>query len=1270
MKNRSLLILMMLCLACIVPAKAETIEIGDGGTVNNQYLPGYNYYNYSLSQQIYTADEIGMAGTITSIAFKNTGTEKTRLYHVYMLMTDKEAFTNNTDWVAMSEDDLVFSGELTFAVDVWTTIELNTPFTYSGDSNLLVGVADVTGSYSTSPHMACLVFGAENQSIRAYTDGAAYDITAPNVSGTMMNVKNQIQLEITPAGGTVCIRPTLEVSNITSSGATLNWTGGSGTYNVQLFKNGSWNTILTNSTATSTTLSSLSPLTAYQARIQSVCEGGATSDWRTVSFNTTAVATAVGNGWSDDFEGSTCGWELKNNETGNAWAWGVATNHSGTHAIYITNDGGTSNTYNVSSQSMVYATKLLSFNTGKYEFTYNWNCNGEKNYDYLRVALVPASVSLAASTSILSGFGSTNLPADWIALDDGSQLSAVTGWQNKTVSVEVEAGNYYLVLAWRNDNSVGNQPPAAIDNVSIAPVTCEYEVDGLTANNITAQTATLSWNAGEARQWQIAYSSNSSLEDATEVIVNEATYDMTGLEAATMYYVKVRTCCGDSDFGSWCPVFSFYTECSPLSSYPYTENFEGFTAGIGVMPVCWNRINTSSYSSYSEYPRLYNYGSHSNPNCLYFYSTYNSTYDYDPQDQYAILPEMEDLAGKQISFYAKGNSNLVSIKIGTITDPTDASTFTVMATEALTTDYQEIVCVVPADATASHIALMMEAANPSSNTRYVYIDDIVIEDASCPKPTRLALTDNSVTAHGATITWSENGDATSWIVEYSNNSDFGYAILNTAQNEPTYTFHDLFPSALYYVRVKADCGDGSQSLYSNTISFGTAEPCPNPSGLTVTDITGNSATLNWSGANEGYNVMYRTAAQTTGFFEPFSTNAIPTGWMKCGGLLEEVLAGTTTLGLVTNGWSTSATALGAYHMKVNIYGTNCKHWLVTPEVTINNNYNLVFDLALTDYNYATPIENPTAQDDDRFVILIYANDHWTILREWNNTGSDYVFNTIATTGENVSINLAAYVGQNVKIAFYAESTVSNNGDNDLHIDNVGIGVPVPAGAWQTIVSDEPSVQLLGLAPETTYEAKVQGNCGDDGMSLETDIVSFTTLELTTITQTLPLSTGTNWVSFNVETTLDDLKAALVDALPGATSINIRSQNNGYSTYNGTRWRGSLSSIDLTQMYMITVTTACEIALEGMSIDPAGLPITIKNGNNWITFPLSTAMSPADAFANFNVANGDVIRSQNNGISTYTNRWRGSLSTLEPGQGYMFKSATTNNRTLVFPTSAK
>ena len=145
-----------------------TVEIGDGGTTNNTYLPGYNFYDYSLTQQIYTDTEIGMAGTINSIAFKNTGTQKTRTYNIYMLHTDKDAFSSGTDWVAMSSGDLVFSGELTFTVNAWTTIDLDNPFAYDGSSNLLVGVADVTGDYTSSPHMACLVFNATSQAIRAY----------------------------------------------------------------------------------------------------------------------------------------------------------------------------------------------------------------------------------------------------------------------------------------------------------------------------------------------------------------------------------------------------------------------------------------------------------------------------------------------------------------------------------------------------------------------------------------------------------------------------------------------------------------------------------------------------------------------------------------------------------------------------------------------------------------------------------------------------------------------------------------------------------------------------------------------------------------------------------------------------------------------------------------------------------------------------------------------------------------------------------------------
>ena len=89
----------LLAMLCFIGARADVVEIGDGGTTNNTYLPGYNYYNYSYTQQIYTAEEIGTAGTINSIAFKNTGAEKSRTYNIYFKLTEKASFSGGTDWV-------------------------------------------------------------------------------------------------------------------------------------------------------------------------------------------------------------------------------------------------------------------------------------------------------------------------------------------------------------------------------------------------------------------------------------------------------------------------------------------------------------------------------------------------------------------------------------------------------------------------------------------------------------------------------------------------------------------------------------------------------------------------------------------------------------------------------------------------------------------------------------------------------------------------------------------------------------------------------------------------------------------------------------------------------------------------------------------------------------------------------------------------------------------------------------------------------------------
>ena len=825
------LLMTLLLFANIGGAKADEVTIGDGGTANNQYLPGYNLYNYSYTQQIYTANEIGTAGTINSIAFKNTGEEKTRTYNIYMALTDKETFESVTDWVAMSEDDLVFSGELTFAVGEWTTITLDTPFAYDGSSNLIVSVADNSNAWSPSPHMACLVFTATSQAIRAYRDASAYDVAAPGATGTVLNVKNQIQLDITPSGVSICSKPSVAVSNITESGAVLTLSQGSGTYNVEYKKatETEWTTVATNSTETTFTLTGLEALTAYDVLVQSVCDDDATSDWRTTSFTTTAVATAVGDSWSDDFEGTECGWDLINGELTNAWTWGETVKNGGTHALYISNDGGTTNAYTNNDPTKVFAAKLLSFAEGKYEFSYDWMANGESTYDFLRVALVPGSQTLTAGTDYNS-IAYNSLPSGWIALDGGSKLNLVTEWQTKIVAIDVAAGNYYLVFSWRNDNSTGNNPPAAIDNVSISRVTCLAVVEGLDVSDITTNGATLTWTAGEATQWQVAYSSGSSFENATEAMVSAASYEVTGLQPGTYYYAKVRAYCGGEDYGEWSEVLQFTTDCVTITEFPWTENFDSYTgtddSSTNNLPVCWNYINKSTSSDYKGYPIVYSGSSNSSPNCLELCSNYISLFSpnhslfSDPQPQYAILPPMENLAGKQITLWASGYNDASTFKVGTMTDPRDATTFVEIVEQMFTSNnfstYQELEYMIPPNTTAHYIAIMIDAASSERTTNGVFIDDITIaEPPSCVKPYGLELV--SATTTTATLSWTNGvGGQTAWQIVFSDDPAFDPDEVTPVDvNSNPATITGLAPGTIYYAYVRANCGDNDYSKWNN-----------------------------------------------------------------------------------------------------------------------------------------------------------------------------------------------------------------------------------------------------------------------------------------------------------------------------------------------------------------------------------------------------------------------------------------------------------------------
>ena len=180
------------------------ITIGSG-TNSNQYLPTYAYYKYCLTQQIYTAAEVGNAGTITAVAFKVQNSKSaTRNIDLYMKHTSKSAFSSGTDWATCSNSDKVFSGSVTFNSSGWTTITLANPFEYDGVSNLLVCMDDNTGSYvsssSNSPKFYVYSTSA-NRALRIFSDDTNYNpASASSSSGTQVTSNNQVTFTFTVAG--------------------------------------------------------------------------------------------------------------------------------------------------------------------------------------------------------------------------------------------------------------------------------------------------------------------------------------------------------------------------------------------------------------------------------------------------------------------------------------------------------------------------------------------------------------------------------------------------------------------------------------------------------------------------------------------------------------------------------------------------------------------------------------------------------------------------------------------------------------------------------------------------------------------------------------------------------------------------------------------------------------------------------------------------------------------------------------------------------------
>lgn len=555
----------------------------------------------------------------------------------------------------------------------------------------------------------------------------------------------------------------------------------------------------------------------------------------------TATSLPYSTGFEDAIDNAS--WQFAN-ATVNKWCVGAAANHGGSNALYISNDGGTTNKYTDNKKTTSFAYRTFHFEAYDYNLSFDWLGQGEDKYDGMQVLILPSDVSLEGvdNTTLklgnISGFTITttksqietagyirfhaadpyNTGYPWIYCKTSSWITETVGF---TISQE---GDYNLVFIWENDGSGGvATPSASVDNIFVSKKAC-VDMAAPVVTEITNNSAKVTWTAatGVLGYDYLVLPASASIDESQAQRTALTEISATALSANTDYVAYVRAVCSDGA-GAWARA-TFHTDCAE-QSVPYTETFEGtMPAGNNVMPYCWNRI------AYGDNPHVgvddggWSTSAHKGNGYLNFYGS-NS-------EQIAILPTLAVNANQlQVSFYYRNGSKdytnygttykYPKFVVGVMSDPADAKTFVTVDTLAQETSYTLAkVYLNGVPATHNYIAIKFVGTTYSSSNGYV--DDISVDYL----PTCLPAKDihvEATTQTSATIAWTAGGDETQWSVKYVQSGETD-TVTTQVNGTPSLTINGLKHSTSYSykVSVQSDCGNGDKAeVATTTLSFAT-----------------------------------------------------------------------------------------------------------------------------------------------------------------------------------------------------------------------------------------------------------------------------------------------------------------------------------------------------------------------------------------------------------------------------------------------------------------
>ena len=566
---------------------------------------------------------------------------------------------------------------------------------------------------------------------------------------------------------------------------------------------------------------------------------------------------------------------------------------------------------------------------------------------------------------------------------------------------------------------------------------------GLTASNITGHEATINWTSA-AEAWQICVN-----DDEENLIgTTDTTYTLTGLAPETAYTVKVRANCGDDGYSDWTDNVSFTTDIAcPTPTNLTTSNitansaviawtgnddaasynlryatgfisdfFEDFENGIGQWTVVrsgegdentdWHVVNSNTIFDNEAIP------AHSG-NYVVMSRSYNgSAYNVD---NWLISPQVN--IGSTMTYWVMDDGQYhehYDIYVSTTT--TDISAFTKV--------YE------PGDASAEWTEVTVDLSAYDGQTGYVAFrltdydkDFIFIDDITITFPSTV------------TVDWTTVNDVTS-----------------------PYTIEGLTPETKYTAAVQAVYADGISAWASTTFTTLALDAIP----LNLqADVMATTATLTWDGAQDSYNVRYRSVY----YYNSFNTDEDRAGWSYSSAIygvddtVYDIPASSNYF--LAMGWSTTAEevicspALPAYPSGSTL---EFYHFYLNEANTFQVGYSTTTNDA-TAFTWSNPIA----------ATVSYQNGAYTVK-----------YSQVLPDG----------------VKYVAFKATASSQAACIFIDNFKIYKGAANNEWEETVSNvnARTLAITGLTPETEYEWQVQGNM-TNGTTEWSERAFFTTMDV-------------------------------------------------------------------------------------------------------------------------------------------------------------------------------